>query len=125
MASSSTSGAAAGITPNTTAGQGPQAGRADSSAAGQQGVASDASASPSWFEAYFWPIAVLVLAFMAIVLAVVFRKRSVPVTEVQGVRRPVPAGAAVPPARNPATDSSTDRQASSEDRPTSSEDGRT
>jgi hypothetical protein len=77
-------------------------------------MASDASASPGWLEAYFWPLAVLILAFMAIVLAVVFRKRSVPVTEVQGVRRPVATGTAVPPTRNAAPDHPSDRQVSSE-----------
>src|SRR5690606_26845883 len=70
---------------------------------GRSAVETDgAVASDGWMEKYFWPLAVLVLAFMAIVLAVVFRKRSTPVTEVQGVRRPAaarpPAGQSVWPA---------------------------
>lgn len=108
-ATGSTPGAGAGATANPPAEQGTQAAGADSSPASRQQAGSDA-ASPSWLEAYFWPIAVLILAFMAIVLAVVFRKRSVPITEVEGVRRPMPAGTAMPSARNAASG----RQASSQ-----------
>lgn len=110
-AAGSMPGAAAGTTANTPAAQ---AGRADTGSAGGQEAAPDANASASWLEAYFWPIAVLILAFMAIVLAVVFRKRSVPVTEVQGVRRPVPTGSTSPPTRNAAAGSQAGGQAASE-----------
>lgn len=114
VAAGSTPGAAAGTTGNTPAAQGAQAGRADASPADRQEAASDANASAGWLETYFWPIAVLILAFMAIVLAVVFRKRSVPVTEVQGVRRPVSAGTTAPPTRNAAPGSQAGGRASSE-----------
>lgn len=110
----STSGATAGTAANASTGQGAEPGLAGSGTAGRQGTAADTHPSPSWLEAYFWPIAVLILAFMAIVLAIVFRKRSVPVTEVQGVRRPVPAGPAVAPARSATPDNPSAGQASSE-----------
>lgn len=67
----------------------------------QDKTGDSAAVQPGWTQTYFWPVVVLVLAFLAIVLALVFRKRSIPISEVQGVRKPMPADSNPAPAGTP------------------------